>query len=129
MSNIPEGYFYTEKHEWAREEGDLLVVGITDYAQNSLGDIVYVDLQPAGTTVDQEGVFGAIESVKAAEDLYSPVSGEVAEVNADVNNEPESVNKSPYDAWLVKLKDYSKDQLGALMSPAAYAEFVEGLDQ
>ena len=129
MSNIPEGYFYTEKHEWAREEGDLLVIGITDYAQNSLGDIVYVDLQSAGTTVEQNGVFGAIESVKAAEDLYAPVGGEIADVNADVNNEPESVNKSPYDAWLIKMKDYSKDQLNGLMNPAAYSEFVESLDQ
>lgn len=129
MSNIPEGYFYTEKHEWCREESDLLIVGITDYAQNSLGDIVYVDLQAAGTAVDQDGVFGAIESVKAAEDLYSPVTGEIAESNADINNSPEAVNKDPYGSWLIKLKGYSKDQLGQLMNAGAYAEYVESLEQ
>ncbi len=128
MSKIPEGYFYTRKHEWAREEAGFLVVGITDYAQNSLGDIVYVDLQPVGTQLKKDGVFGAIESVKAAEELYSPVSGEIAQSNPDINNHPEAVNKGPYESWLVKLKDFSKDELDSLMNATAYAGYLESLD-
>ena len=121
MSNIPEGLHYTKNHEWAQVEGGLLVVGITDFAQKALGDVVYVDVKPAGTILSAGDSFGAIESVKAAEDLYAPVSGVIAEANAALNDNPARVNQNPYEAWMVKFKDYNVEELKALMDSAAYA--------
>jgi glycine cleavage system H protein len=118
---------YTKKHEWAREEAGLLVVGITDYAQISLGDIVYVDVKAAGSAIEAEASFGAIESVKAAEDLYAPVKGVIAEVNKDLNANPSQVNSDPYAAWLIKLKDYDAGALAALMNATAYADYLKTL--
>ncbi len=126
-SKIPEGYFYTKKHEWAREEGGLLVVGITDFAQNALGDVVYVDLKPADTKLDAGSEFGAIESVKAAEDLYSPVAGTIAEVNRTLNGGPEQVNRDPYGAWMIKIRDYDSASLQKLMTAGAYREYTDSL--
>ena len=127
MSQIPEGQFYTKKHEWAREEGGLLVIGITDFAQNALGDVVYVDLKPADTKVQAGSQFGAIESVKAAEDLYAPVGGTIAEVNAALNGAPEQVNRDPYGSWMVKLKDFDRAEVQNLMTHGAYREYTDSL--
>lgn len=127
MSQIPDGHYFTKKHEWVRPDGDVLVVGITDFAQNALGDVVYVDLKPVDTVLQQGTEFGAIESVKAAEDLYAPVAGTVAEVNKELNNAPEQVNKDPYGSWMIKLKEFDQGQLQALLSPAAYKEYTDSL--
>ena len=127
MSQIPEGHFYTKKHEWAREEGGLLWIGITDFAQNALGDVVYVDLKPADTKLQADAEFGAIESVKAAEDLYSPLRGTIAEVNSALNGGPEQVNRDAYGSWMIKLKDYDRADLQNLMTPGAYREYTDSL--
>lgn len=126
--NIPENCRFTEKHEWARQENGLLLVGITDYAQSSLGDIVYVDVKDEGTDLSAGDSFGAIESVKAAEDLYAPVSGTITEINTALKDAPESINKDANSAWLVKLKDYNADEFNSLMDAAAYRELVASLD-
>jgi len=125
--NIPEGYFYTKKHEWAREEDGLLVIGISDYAQDSLGDIVFVDAPEEGAELAAGDSFGAIESVKAAEDLYSPAGGVVAEVNEEVKNSPEKINQDAYANWILKLKEYNKDDLKDLMDSQAYQDYVGSL--
>ncbi len=127
-SKVPEGYLFTKQHEWAKEEGGLLSVGISDYAQNALGDIVYVDLKAAGTRVEAGKTFGTIESVKAAEDLYSPATGVIESLNPAVGKSPESVNKDAYGTWLVKLKDYDKAGLSSLMSAADYTKYLQSLD-
>lgn len=125
---VPDGYFFTEKHEWAREADGLIQIGISNYAQDSLGDIVYLDVPEAGTSLTAGDSFGNIESVKAVEDLYSPVSGTVAETNDDVKNGPEKINQDAYGCWLIKLKDYNKDDLGKLMDSAAYGDFLKSLE-
>jgi len=127
MNKVPENLFYTSKHEWAREENGLLVVGITDYAQHSLGDIVYIDVKPAGTGLAREASFGAIESVKAAEELYSPLAGTIAEVNPALNQDPARVNQDPYGSWIIKVKDYSAADLGQLMNASAYEAYIKTL--
>ncbi len=129
MTSVPTGYFYTKQHEWAREESGLLLTGITDFAQKALGDIVYVDLKPPGSAVKAGDAFGTIESVKAAEDLYSPVNGTVDSVNKDVNNAPESINKNAQGIWLVKFRDYGKEELNSLMDAAAYTAYIATLEQ
>lgn len=128
MSNVMDGLLYTEKHEWVKEEGDLLVMGLSDFAQHSLGDIVFVDIQPTGTTLNPDDSYAAVESVKAAEDVYTPTSGTIAEVNQALSDSPELVNQDPYANWLVKLKDYDKDKLRGLMDAAAYREYIAGLE-
>lgn len=128
MANqVPENHLYTRKHEWAREEGGLLVIGITDYAQSSLGDIVFLDFPAVGASLAGGASFGAIESVKAAEELYSPVAGVVQEVNEDVRAHPEKINQDAYGAWILKLANYDTAALGELLSPAAYSEYVASL--
>lgn len=127
-SKIPEGYFFTKQHEWAREEGGILLVGISDYAQHSLGDIVYVDLKAPGTKIEPGKTFGTIESVKAAEDLYAPIAGTIDSINPDIAKSPDSVNKDAYGAWLIKVKDYDKSGFAALMKPADYLAYVATLD-
>jgi glycine cleavage system H protein len=120
---------YQESHEWARAEGDLVVVGISDYAQDSLGDVVYVELPEVGTTKKKGDPFGVVESVKAASDVYMPVGGEIVEVNADLDDNPATVNDSPFDAgWLMKIKPSDESELDGLMDAAAYEEYTKGLD-
>jgi glycine cleavage system H protein len=120
---------YQESHEWARAEGDLVVVGISDYAQDSLGDVVYVELPEVGTTKKKGDPFGVVESVKAASDVYMPVGGEIVEVNADLDDNPATVNDSPFDAgWLMKIKPADESELDGLMDAAAYEEYTKGLD-
>jgi len=120
---------YQESHEWARKEGDLVVVGISDYAQDSLGDVVYVELPEVGAKKKKGDPFGVVESVKAASDVYMPVGGEIAEVNSELDDNPSNVNDSPFDAgWLMKIKPTDESELDALMSAEKYEEYTKGLD-
>ena len=115
---------YTRSHEWIKIEGDEATIGITDYAQDSLGDVVYVDLPEAGASYAAGDTFGAVESVKAASDLYMPVAGEVTEVNSALVDKPETLNSDPYGAgWMVKIK--VAQGVGALMSAEAYEKYVD----
>ena len=125
----PSDRKYSKEHEWAKAEADLVVVGITDYAQDQLGDVVYVELPTAGARVEQMKVFGVIESVKTASDLYAPVSGEVVEINQAVVDDPSQVNDSPYEAgWLIKIRpdDPGKlqQELGQLLDAETYEREV-----
>ncbi len=123
--NIPTELRYTKEHEWVRAEGDIGTVGITDYAQDQLGDIVYLDLPAAGATLAQAGNMGEIESVKAVSDLYAPVSGEVLEVNQSAIDEPEAVNKEPYGkGWLLKIRLSEASEMDGLLTNAAYDELI-----
>ncbi len=124
-----ESVKYQESHEWARKDGDHVVVGISDYAQDSLGDVVYVELPEVGTTHKKGDAFGVVESVKAASDVYLPVSGEVVEINSALEDEPATVNEAPFaDGWLVRIKPSDASELDALMSASEYEEFTKGLD-
>jgi len=117
----PEHLLYSKEHEWVQIDGDVATIGITDYAQNSLGDIVYVELPKVGTHVAQFGNVGVIESVKAVSDLFTPVSGEVVEVNPALDNDPSSVNREPYaQGWLMKVKLANPGEAGHLLSAADY---------
>ena len=119
---------YTREHEWVRLEGDVAVVGITDYAQSELGDVVFVELPAGGTTVTQGESFGVVESVKAASDLYAPVSGEVLEANPALQDAPELVNQQPYGGgWMLKVRPSDRRELDNLLDAAAYDEYVKGL--
>jgi glycine cleavage system H protein len=121
----PENFRYTKEHEWVRVEGDLGVIGITNHAQQELGDIVYVDLPKPGTLVEQGKSLGSVESVKAVSDIYSPVSGEVVEVNESLGQSPEKLNQDPHGtAWLVKIRLSVPDQLKSLLSAADYQAYV-----
>ena len=125
MVQVEQGLRYTRTHEWARIEGDVATVGVTDYAQSELGDITYLELPQPGTQVKQGEPMGVIESVKAASDIYSPVSGEVIEANQGVVEAPEKVNQSPYgDAWLVKIRLSDPSEVENLMDAAAYEQFL-----
>jgi glycine cleavage system H protein len=102
--NTPEELYYTKEHEWIKIEGDVATIGITDYAQSSLGDIVFVELPETGQTLNQEQTFGVVESIKSVSDLFSPVMGEVVEVNNELSDAPEKINSEPYNSWIIKLK-------------------------
>jgi glycine cleavage system H protein len=122
----PENLRYTKEHEWVLAEGDVAVVGITFHAQKELGDIVYVDLPKVGTLVEQGKVVGSVESVKAVSDIYSPVSGEVLEVNQMLAESPEKVNEDPHGAaWLVKIRMSAPGEVSNLLSAADYQAYVE----
>jgi glycine cleavage system H protein len=119
--NIPAELRYTEQHEWAKKEDKFVLVGITDYAQGQLGDVVYVDLPAVGKRCKQHETFGTIEAVKAAADLYSPVSGEIVEVNKSLSDQPDTINKDPYGAgWMIKIKLDNENEFSSLMDAAAY---------
>jgi glycine cleavage system H protein len=121
----PENLRYTKEHEWVRVEGDQGVIGITDHAQQELGDIVYVDLPKVGTVVEQGKSLGSVESVKAVSDVYSPVSGEIVEINEKLGQAPEQLNQDPHGAaWLVKIRFSAPDQLKGLLSAADYQAYV-----
>ncbi len=128
---VPEGLYYTKEHEWVRVEGDKCRVGVTDYAQKSLHEIVYVELPKPGAKVDHMQSLGTVESVKAVADVYSPVSGEVLEVNNGLSDAPELVNKSPYgEGWITIIRpDDLKKELPQLMSPQAYKDFLKKLTE
>ncbi|MEC7947558.1 MAG: glycine cleavage system protein GcvH [Myxococcota bacterium] len=128
MSN-PNNLRYSKSHEWVRIEGDLATCGITEYAQEALGDVVYVDLPEVGDTFDRDGELGEIESVKAVSAIYSPITGEVIEVNEELDEAPEKVNADPYgDGWLFQLKVSSADEVDQLMDADAYEAFLETID-
>ena len=122
---VPEDLLYTNEHEWVRVEGDVAVVGITDYAQGELGDVVFVELPAVGTAVKQADAFGTIEAVKAVSDLFAPASGEVVEVNPLLTDAPETVNKDPYgEGWMIKVRLSSAGELANLLKADAYKQLV-----
>jgi glycine cleavage system H protein len=121
----PANFHYTKEHEWVRVEGGIGVVGITDHAQQELGDIVYVDLPKPGTHLDQGKTLGSVESVKAVSDIYAPVSGVVVEINPLLSTAPEKLNEDPHgDAWLVKIKLSAPDEIKRLLSAEDYQNYV-----
>lgn len=123
--NFPENLKYTKDHEWISVEGDVATIGITYFAQSELGDIVFVDISTQGETLNQHEVFGTVEAVKTVSDLYMPISGEILEVNGDLENTPESVNSDPYGSgWMVKVKLTDASQVDALMSAADYKAMI-----
>ena len=123
--NVPENLKYTEDHEWLRVEGDFAYVGITDFAQGELGDIVYIDISSEGEDLPQGEVFGSVEAVKTVADLFMPVSGEVVEINELLEGEPELVNSDPYgDGWMVKIKLSDAAELAELMDASTYQESI-----
>jgi glycine cleavage system H protein len=126
IMDFPDELKYTEEHEWVLIEDDIVTIGISDFAQHQLGDVVFVELPEIGDSLEAGKPFGVVESVKAVSDVYAPVSGEVIEVNSDLPDEPELLNSSPYeDGWMVKLKLNDPAELDDLMDAAAYQEFVE----
>jgi len=121
----PDDLLYTETHQWARVEGDIATIGITDYAQDQMGDLVYVELPEVGVEVTAGEPAGQVESVKAVSDVQSPVSGEVAEANQALVDAPETVNRDPYgDGWMMKVRISDKSELNALLNSTAYQEFL-----
>jgi glycine cleavage system H protein len=122
--SVPEELQYTRSHEWVRTEGDTATIGITDHAQDELGDVVFVELPEVGATFDAGDSFGTVESVKAVSDLYIPVGGEVTEINEALNDQPEKINEDPYgEGWMVKLR--VSDEGSGLLSASDYEQFVE----
>lgn len=125
MSNYPEEFRYTKEHEWVKAEGDVGVIGITDHAQQELGDIVYVDLPKVGATLEQGKSLGSVESVKAVSDIYAPVSGEVIAINESLTTAPEKLNNDPHGAaWLVRVRLSSPDQIKQLLTSADYQTYI-----
>jgi glycine cleavage system H protein len=124
--NIPKELKYTDEHEWAKLEGEIAVIGITDYAQERLGDVVFVELPEIGTETEKGEAFCVVESVKAASDIYAPMSGEIAEINKNLEDHPELVNQSPYgEGWMVRIKVTDPAEIEDLMSSDRYRKYVE----
>jgi glycine cleavage system H protein len=127
MANIPEDLHYSKDHEWVRVDGNIAVVGITDYAQDSLGDVVYVELPKAGEQFAANESFGSVESVKAVSEVFSPISGEIAEINDTLTDEPEKVNTDPYgDGWMIRVKMSASGEVDSLLTAAEYEDFTKG---
>lgn len=125
--NIPSNLKYTKDHEWISVEGDIATVGITDFAQGELGDIVYVEVETVDETLDQEEVFGTVEAVKTVSDLFMPISGEIVEFNESLEQEPEKVNADPYgEGWMIKIKISKAEELDGLLDDAGYKEVIGG---
>jgi glycine cleavage system H protein len=123
--NLPDNLKYTKDHEWIRVEGDDAFIGITDYAQGELGDVVFVEIETEGEELDKEEVFGTIEAVKTVSDLFMPVSGKVVEVNSKLEDTPETINQDPYgNGWLVKITIKNKSELDDLMDASKYEEMI-----
>ena len=125
MSKLIEGLKYSETHEWVKVEGDIAVIGVTDFAQSEMGDITYVDMPEADDEVSKDEEFGALESVKASSDLVCPVSGTVVENNAALEDAPELINQDPYENWIIKVKMSDPSELDVLMDAAAYKAMTE----
>ena len=126
---FPDDFYYTKDHEWIKTEGDTAVVGITDFAQKQLGDVVFVELPEVGTNLDFHQSLGVIESVKAVSDIYSPISGEVVEINGDLENSPEVINEDPHGkGWIIKIKIKDQTELDKLMSASEYEKFLDTLE-
>lgn len=123
--NIPENLKYTKDHEWIKVDGDIATIGITEFAQGELGDIVYVEIETEGETLDQEEVFGSVEAVKTVSDLFMPVGGEILEFNDALESSPETVNSDAYgDGWMIKVKMSDPSELDGLLDASAYAELI-----
>lgn len=123
--NVPENLKYTKEHEWISIDGDIATVGITDFAQGELGDIVYVEIETEGETLDAEEVFGTVEAVKTVSDLFMPLAGEITEFNEGLEADPEAVNRDPYgDGWMIKIKLSDASQVAELLSADAYKELI-----
>jgi glycine cleavage system H protein len=126
MSNVPENLHYSKDHEWVRVEGSVAVIGITDHAQDQLGDVVYVELPKAGDEFAANESFGSVESVKAVSEIFTPVSGEVIEINDSLTDEPEKVNQDPYgDGWMIRIKMKSQGEVDSLLTAAEYEDFTK----
>jgi len=124
----PSDFRYSKDHEWVKAEGDTATIGITDFAQKQLGDVVYVELPAVGATLDIHQTIGVVESVKAVSEVYSPLSGEVSAVNEELNNSPEILNRDPHgQGWIIRLRLKNKVDLDQLMTAADYEKFLEGL--
>ena len=125
--NIPADLKYTKDHEWVKVEGDTATVGITDFAQGELGDVVFVEIETEGETLDIEETFGTIEAVKTVSDMFMPISGEIVEANPNLEDAPETVNQDPYgDGWMIKIKFSKADEINSLMSAEDYKKQIEG---
>jgi glycine cleavage system H protein len=123
--NFPDNLKYTKDHEWIRVEGTTAIVGITDFAQSELGDIVYVEIETLNETLDKESVFGTVEAVKTVSDLFMPVSGKIVSLNENISSTPESLNKDPYgDGWMIKIEMSDLSELNNLMTAADYRQMV-----
>jgi len=126
MANVPEDLHYSKDHEWVRVEGDVGTIGITDYAQHSLGDVVYVELPKVGDKFEAHESFGSVESVKAVSELFTPVAGEIVEVNEALQDTPESVNSDPYGAaWMIRVRVKDRGAVDALLTAAEYEDFLK----
>jgi len=126
MANVPEDLHYSKDHEWVRVEGDVAVIGITDYAQNSLGDVVYVELPKAGDEFAANESFGSVESVKAVSEVFTPIAGVVAQINESLADEPETVNSDPYGkGWMIRLKMSNAGEVDSLLTAAEYEDFTK----
>jgi glycine cleavage system H protein len=125
MSNIPENLRYSKDHEWVSVEDDVATIGITDYAQHSLGDVVFIEFPKVGDTFQSHEAFGSVESVKAVSEIFTPVGGEIVEVNESLNDDAEKVNSDPYgDAWIIKIKMDNAGEADALLNSAEYEEYL-----
>lgn len=124
--NVPQNLKYTKDHEWIQIEGDTATIGITDFAQSELGDIVYVEVETVGETMDKDEVFGTVEAVKTVSDLYLPLSGEISEFNEELEDEPEMVNEEPFGkGWMIKMKIANQDEVKDLMDAKTYKSHIE----
>ena len=125
MANIQENLHYSKDHEWVEVNGDVATIGITDYAQHALGDVVYVELPTVGDALESHEAFGSVESVKAVSEIFTPIAGEVVEVNAGLNDTPEAVNSDPYGAaWMIKIKMRNQGDADAMLNAAEYEEYL-----
>jgi glycine cleavage system H protein len=123
--NFPENLKYTKEHEWVSMDGDIATIGVTEFAQSELGDIVFVEIETEGETLDQNEVFGTIEAVKTVSDLFMPISGEIVAINTDLEDAPESVNESPYEnGWMIKIKASDLSEVDGLMDATAYKSLI-----
>ena len=126
MANVPEDLHYSKDHEWVRVDGGQAIIGITDYAQNSLGDVVYVELPKAGDQFAANESFGSVESVKAVSEVFTPVAGEVVKINESLADEPETVNSDPYgDGWMIRVKMSNRGEVDSLLTAAEYEDFTK----
>ena len=123
--DLPQNLKYTKEHEWVKIDGDLLIVGITDHAQSELGDIIFIEFPDINQVISKDDPFGTIEAVKTVADLFAPVSGKIIEINQDLEDNPELVNSDPYgEGWIVKITDFDKSQLDALLDSNNYEEII-----
>ncbi|NGX83335.1 glycine cleavage system protein GcvH [Aequorivita sp. KMM 9714] len=123
--NLPSELKYTKDHEWVKIEGDVAIIGVTDFAQSELGDIVYVDIETVGDTLDKDEIFGSVEAVKTVSDLFLPLSGEIIEFNENLESEPEKVNTDPYgEGWMIKVKFSDASEIEKLLDADAYKEVI-----